>query len=86
MLHKEKLERIKENEGEKMMHERLCELNIARSVRNVCSTTVIQNAWKRGQKVSVRGWVYSLSDGLLRDLSIVVTGSQEYISLIDEFA
>jgi carbonic anhydrase len=85
MLHKEKLECIKRKEGEQMMLQRLCELNIARSVRNVCSTTVIQNAWRRGQNVSVRGWAYSLADGIIRDLSIVVNSSQEYLALSDEF-
>ena len=48
--------------------DRLCELNVIEQVRNVCQTTIVQDAWKRGQAVAIHGWVYSLSDGLLRDL------------------
>ncbi len=46
----------------------LCEWNIIEQVRNVCQSTIVQNAWKSGQAVAVHGWVYSLKDGLLRDL------------------
>jgi carbonic anhydrase len=57
--------------------DRLAELNVEAQVANVCHTTIVQDAWKRGQKVSVHGWIYSLSDGLLRDLGInVETGEQ----------
>ncbi|MEP6389290.1 MAG: carbonate dehydratase [Halioglobus sp.] len=52
----------------------LCELNVASQVANVCHTTIAQNAWARGQKLSVHGWVYSLHDGLLQDLQCSVTG------------
>lgn len=47
---------------------RLCELNVVAQVRNVAATTIVQDAWARGQAVSVHGWIYSLEDGLLRDL------------------
>jgi carbonic anhydrase len=57
--------------------DRLAELNVEAQVANVCHTTIVQDAWKRGQKVSVHGWIYSLGDGLLRDLGInVETGEQ----------
>ena len=46
----------------------LCELNVVEQVRNVCESTIIENAWKQGQKLAVHGWVYSLKDGLLKDL------------------
>lgn len=46
----------------------LCELNVKVQVANVCHTTIVQNAWQRGQSLSVHGWVYSLKDGLLKDL------------------
>jgi carbonic anhydrase len=49
---------------------RLCELNVIEQVRNVSQTTVVQDAWRRGQKLSVHGWIYSLRDGLLRDLGL----------------
>jgi carbonic anhydrase len=47
---------------------RLCELNVREQVRHVCEATVVQDAWRRGQALSVHGWVYGLDDGLLRDL------------------
>lgn len=53
---------------------RLCELNVIRQVRNVASDVFVQEAWARGQNLSVHGWVYSLSNGLLRDLDVTVTG------------
>jgi carbonic anhydrase len=49
-------------------HDRLCELNVVHQVLNVCRTTVVQDAWRRGQELSVDGWIYSLRDGLLHDL------------------
>ncbi len=57
-------------------HERLrllCELNVREQVANVCRTTVVQEAWERGQELSVHGWIYALEDGLLRDLGLCVT-------------
>lgn len=47
---------------------RLCELNVIEQVRNVCQSTIVQNAWKKNQSLAIHGWVYSLKDGLLRDL------------------
>ena len=52
--------------------DRLCELNVIEQVVNVCRTTVMQDAWLRGQQLSVHGWVYGLRDGLARDLQISV--------------
>ena len=49
---------------------RLCELNVLEQVANVCQTTVIQDAWDRGQNVTVHGWIYALQDGLLRNLNV----------------
>ena len=50
----------------------LCELNVASQVSNVCHTTIVQNAWQRGQSLAIHGWVYSLADGLLKDLDCTV--------------
>jgi carbonic anhydrase len=47
---------------------RLCELNVIEQVANVCATTMVQDAWGRGQELTVHGWIYGLRDGLLRDL------------------
>jgi carbonic anhydrase len=57
--------------------DRLCELNVIEQVRNVCRTSVVQDAWSRGQPVAVHGWIYGLRDGLLRDLGVTVQGSAE---------
>ena len=55
----------------------LCELNVREQVLNVCRTTVVQDAWERGQELSVHGWVYALEDGLLRDLGLCVSGPED---------
>ena len=51
----------------------LCELNVAAQTANVCHTTIVQNAWHRGDHVSVHGVIYGLHDGLLRDLGVRIT-------------
>ena len=53
----------------------LCELNVQRQVRNVCHTTIVQNAWKRQQPLEVHGWIYGLSDGLLKDLGVTINSA-----------
>ncbi len=50
--------------------DRLCELNVIEQVANVCDTTMVQQAWKGGQELSVHGWIYRLEDGLLHDLGV----------------
>jgi carbonic anhydrase len=54
-------------------HHRLCELNVIEQVVNVSQTTVVREAWARGQQLAVHGWIYKVSDGLLRDLGMCVT-------------
>jgi len=54
--------------------DRLCELNVVEQVQHVCQTTIVQDAWRRWQHVSVHGWIYSLQDGLLRDLHVTDSG------------
>ncbi len=58
-------------------HARLCELNVIEQVANVCQTTVVRDAWSRGQTLSVHGWIYGLHDGRMRDLQISVCGSDD---------
>jgi carbonic anhydrase len=55
--------------------DRLCELNVTRQVRNVASDVFVAEAWARGQELHVHGWVYSLADGLLKDLNVTVSGA-----------
>lgn len=52
--------------------DRLCELNVAAQVANVCRTAIVQDAWRQGVQLTVHGWIYSVGDGLLRDLEITV--------------
>ncbi|WP_286196841.1 carbonate dehydratase [Thalassotalea sp. G20_0] len=60
--------------------QRMCELNVLEQVLNVCQTTIVQDAWDRGQKLTVNSWVYGLKDGLVRDLGLSV-GSNEDIEV-----
>jgi carbonic anhydrase len=55
----------------------LCELNVIEQVMNVAQSTVLQDAWARGQNVTLHGWVYGLSDGLLHDLHMTITGESD---------
>jgi carbonic anhydrase len=57
--------------------DRLCELNVLRQVRNVAADVFVQDAWARGQELSVHGWVYALSDGLVNDLGVTVSGPDQ---------
>ncbi len=57
--------------------DRLCELNVVEQVANVCQTTMVQDAWERGQDLTVHGWVYGLRDGLVRDLEFSATTADE---------
>ena len=70
---------LDEVELDSMKHARLCELNAIEQVVNDCQTTIVQDAWARGQQLSVHGWVYSLLDGRVRNLGMDV-GSPEQLN------
>ena len=55
----------------------LCELNVVEQVANICHTTIVQSAWKSGQELAVHGWIYSIEDGILKDLNVCVTNGDE---------
>jgi carbonic anhydrase len=57
--------------------DRLCELNVIEQARHVCQTTIVRDAWARGQSLSIHGWIYALHDGLLRDLEFTVAAPAE---------
>jgi carbonic anhydrase len=57
--------------------DRLCELNVIEQVLNVCQTSIVRDAWQRGQGLAVHGWIYGLHNGLLRDLDTTVTRPEE---------
>lgn len=52
----------------------LCEMNVREQVANLAKTTIVQNAWHRGQDLSLHGWVYGISNGLIRDLGVTISG------------
>jgi carbonic anhydrase len=64
-------------DSEAQRHSRLCELNVIEQVVNVCQTTVVRQAWGRGQELAVHGWIYGIRDGLLRDLGMCVSDEKE---------
>jgi carbonic anhydrase len=57
--------------------DKLCELNVIEQVANVCQTTIAQDAWDRGQALSIHGWIYGIDDGLISDLSVSVSSTTE---------
>ena len=57
--------------------DRLCEFNVIEQAANVCQTTIVKDAWHRGQELTVHGWIYGLRDGLLADLNMTVTTVEE---------
>jgi len=68
LRHRKRLDHLSPEEQE----DTLCEMNVIEQVGNVALSTVLQDAWARGQKVSVHGWVYRLKDGLLKDLQVTM--------------
>jgi len=69
--HQEQLEAITDDSARL---DRLCELNVMEQVANICHTTIVQDAWQRKQALSVHSWIYSIKNGLLKDLDHCVTG------------
>lgn len=55
----------------------MCELNVIEQAANVCNTTIVRNAWKRNQELTVHGWIYSIENGILQDLDVCVTGLED---------
>ncbi|MCG3170107.1 MAG: Carbonic anhydrase 2 [Pseudomonadales bacterium] len=64
-------------DDERVRWDRLCELNVIEQARHVCETTIVRDAWSRGQPLRVHGWIYGLQDGLLRDLGFSVGSEQD---------
>ena len=77
----EALLEVVEDESQRL--DRLCELNVIEQVINVCQTTIVQSAWERKQELAVHGWIYGLSDGLLRDLKICITNQNELAKIYE---
>jgi carbonic anhydrase len=68
---------FQEVQDERRQVDRLCELNVLEQVVHTVHTTVVQDAWARHQELSIHGWIYRLTDGLLRDLGLVVTKPED---------
>ena len=63
--------------GEQLQTNRLCELNVLEQMSNVCQTTIVRDAWERGQSLSVHSWIYGLKDGLIRNLGMSISSIGE---------
>ncbi|MBJ7550461.1 carbonate dehydratase [Marinomonas ostreistagni] len=57
--------------------DRMCELNVIEQVANVCQTSIVRNAWKRGQALTIHGWCYSIKNGHITDLNVTVADEEE---------
>ena len=64
--------------------DRLCELNVIEQAVNVCETTLVQDAWDRGQPLTVHSWIYGIKDGLLRDLGLTINGHDDLATKVPE--
>lgn len=62
---------------EDQRHDRLCELNVIEQVLNVCETTIVRDAWKNGQDLTIHGWLYKLQDGIIRNLQLSTSNENE---------
>jgi carbonic anhydrase len=72
--------RLRSMGGRAQLVDRLCELNVIEQVANVCRTSIVEDAWTRGQRLTVHGWIYGIHDGLLRDLGFTAGSSGAAVS------
>ena len=77
LRHRQRLNHLPQQQLEDAM----CEMNVIEQVGNVALSNVMQDAWGRGQKVAVHGWVYGLNDGLVKDMDVTMTGSHEVVDV-----
>jgi carbonic anhydrase len=63
--------------GESVRWDKLCELNVPEQARSLSQTTLVREAWARGQDLMVHGWIYSVADGYLRDLEVTVANAEQ---------
>ena len=68
---------LKAQPDEATVVDRLCELNVVEQVAHVARTTIVQDAWRRRQSLTLHGWIYGLSDGLVKDLGIEANGADQ---------
>jgi carbonic anhydrase len=77
LRHRQRLNHLPQVEMESV----LCEMNVIEQVGNVALSNVMQDAWSRGQKISVHGWVYGLNDGLVKDLNVTMSHADEVVNV-----
>lgn len=82
-VHIKHVQLLPETMDANLRHDRLCELNVVEQVINVCQTTIVQDAWERGQDLTIHSWVYSLQDGLVRDLGLAVSSADALSPQLD---
>ncbi|MYM71301.1 carbonate dehydratase [Duganella sp. FT109W] len=70
--------------NEQKRSERLVELNVVEQVSNVCATTIVQDAWDRGQDLTVHGWVYGINDGKLQDMGIAISALDQLAPAVQQ--
>jgi len=89
-VHQKHTARLRPITDDRQLLNRMCELNVIEQVVHVAETTVVQDAWERGQPLTIHGWVYSLEDGLLRDLRMEASSREEvasaYAAAVDSLA
>lgn len=78
LRHRARLDHLPPEQQERV----LCELNVIYQVGNVATTTVLLDAWQRGQQVAVHGWVYGLADGLLKDLQVTINQPEQVVEVV----
>ena len=62
----------------------LCELNVTEQVMNVCSSSIVQSAWRKGAQLSVHGWIYNIKNGILKDLDACVSSKEQFLKKVSE--
>ena len=77
MRHRKRIDHLPVSEQEDV----LCEMNVIEQVGNVALTNVIQDAWRRGQPISIHGWCYGLKDGLVKDLGVSMSQADEVMGV-----
>jgi len=76
-MHQDELERLEEQPR----IDRLCEINVVEQVSSIGHTTIVQDAWDRGQELTIHGWIYSVKDGLLRDLNVCTSNKEQLLEI-----
>jgi len=73
-LHQDQLDQVTDHQEKCDL---LCELNVVEQVTNVCQTSIVRRAWENGQELHVHGWIYSIGNGLIKDLDVTVSKEKE---------